>query len=126
MSYYTGPIFEITSPEFQGSIGGGGRYDKMISKFINISTPACGFSIGFERLVSILLEKNFKIPETKEKCAFIIEKNMPLIDILKEANILRNQNKIVKVMYRNKNAKYQKEILLEEGYTNIKEYFNDK
>lgn len=53
-------------------------------------------------------------------------KNMPLIDILKEANILRNQNKIVKVMYRNKNAKYQKEILLEEGYTNIKEYFNDK
>lgn len=126
MSYYTGPIFEIASPEFQGSIGGGGRYDKMISKFINISTPACGFSIGFERLVSILLEKNFKVPETKEKCAFIIEKNMPLIDILKEANTLRNQNKIVKVMYRNKNAKHQKEILLEEGYTNIKEFFNDK
>ena len=51
---------------------------------------------------------------------------MPLFDILKEANTLRNQNKIVKVMYRNKNAKHQKEILLEEGYTNIKEFFNDK
>lgn len=126
MSYYTGPIFEITSADFSGSIGGGGRYDEMIAKFTNISTPACGFSIGFERLVSILLEKNFEVPKNLEKCAFIIEKNMPLIDILKEANILRNEGKIVKVMYRNKNAKHQKEILFQEGYTNIKEFFNNK
>ena len=51
MSYYTGPIFEIAMDEFGGSVGGGGRYDEMIGKFTGQNTPACGFSIGFERIV---------------------------------------------------------------------------
>ena len=128
MSYYTGPIFEIASNDFSGSIGGGGRYDEMIGKFTNISVPACGFSIGFERLVAILIEKEFKVNYQEEKCAFILDKDLEenkKIDILKEANNLRNENKIVKVVYRNKNAKYQKEMLIKEGYTNIKEIFKE-
>lgn len=128
MSYYTGPIFEIESSDFSGSIGGGGRYDQMIEKFTNISVPACGFSIGFERLIAILIDKKFKIPNNYEKCAIIIEKDIStkkLNAILKEANDLRSENKIVKVLYRNKNAKHQKEVLLSDNYTNIKEYFND-
>ena len=54
MSYYTGPIFEISIDGFGGSVGGGGRYDEMIGRFTGNQTPACGFSIGFERIVMLL------------------------------------------------------------------------
>ena len=69
--YYTGTVFEITSPEFRGAIGGGGRYDNLIGKFLGESIPAVGFSIGFERIASILLEKNYKIPTSRRKLAVI-------------------------------------------------------
>ena len=72
MSYYTGPIFEISVEDLGSSIGGGGRYDKMVEKYANISVPAAGFSIGFERLVLLLKERGFKIPKNKEKIAYII------------------------------------------------------
>ena len=62
MSYYTGPIFEIAMDEFGGSVGGGGRYDEMIGKFTGQDTPACGFSIGFERIVMLLLERGYEVP----------------------------------------------------------------
>lgn len=55
-SYYTGTIFEVTMDDFGGSVAGGGRYDKMIGKFTGQDTPACGFSIGFERIVMLLLK----------------------------------------------------------------------
>ena len=54
MSYYTGTIFEVSMEGFGGSVAGGGRYDKMIGKFTGMETPACGFSIGFERIVTIV------------------------------------------------------------------------
>ena len=60
MSYYTGPIFEISMDEFGGSVGGGGRYDEMIGKFTGNDTCACGFSIGFERIVMLLLERDYQ------------------------------------------------------------------
>ena len=56
MSYYTGTIFEVSMEGFGGSVAGGGRYDKMIGKFTGMETPACGFSIGFERIVTILMD----------------------------------------------------------------------
>ena len=62
MSYYTGTIFEIAIPEFGGSCGGGGRYDKMVGGFTGQDTPACGFSIGFERIIMLLLESDFQVP----------------------------------------------------------------
>ena len=74
MSYYTGPIFEIAMDEFGGSVGGGGRYDEMIGKFTGQNTSACGFSIGFERIVMLLLERGYEVPGTAEKKAFLIEK----------------------------------------------------
>ncbi len=59
-SYYTGTIFEVIMDDFGGSVAGGGRYDKMIGKFTGQDTPACGFSIGFERIVMLLLEIRFR------------------------------------------------------------------
>ena len=66
-SYYTGTIFEVTMDEFGGSVAGGGRYDKMIGKFTGQDTPACGFSIGFERIVMLLLENGYEIPSSARK-----------------------------------------------------------
>ncbi len=77
MGYYTGPIFEIAMDEFGGTVGGGGRYDKMIGKFTGLDTPACGFSIGFERIVMLLLERGYEVPGTAARKAYLIEKNMP-------------------------------------------------
>ena len=86
--YYTGTVFEISSPEFRGALGGGGRYDNLIGKFLGESIPAVGFSIGFERLAAILLEKNYKIPESRPRMAVIynednFEKAMHLADRLR-------------------------------------------
>ena len=127
MSYYTGTIFEISMDEFGGSVGGGGRYDKMIGKFTGKDTPACGFSIGFERIVTILMEQGFRIPGAAVKKAFLVEKNMPaekLCEVLKEAKAERETGAQVLVALMNKNKKFQKEQLAKEGYTEFKEYFN--
>ena len=77
MSYYTGTIFEISMDEFGGSVGGGGRYDKMIGKFTGQDTPAVGFSIGFERIVMLLLERGYQVPTSRPKKAFLLEKKLP-------------------------------------------------
>lgn len=63
MGYYTGPIFEIVTPDFGGSVAGGGRYDGLLTKFSKESIPAVGFSIGFERIFGILKEQEFVPPE---------------------------------------------------------------
>ena len=62
--YYTGCVFEIASKTFGGTVGGGGRYDNLIGKFIGESVPAVGFSIGFERIFTILKETNFIVPNS--------------------------------------------------------------
>ena len=76
MSYYTGTIFEVAMEGFGGSVAGGGRYDKMIGKFTGMETPACGFSIGFERIVTILMDQNFKAPTQASKIAYLFEKGL--------------------------------------------------
>ena len=127
MSYYTGTIFEIEMAEFGSSVAGGGRYDKMIGKFTGNQTCACGFSIGFERIVTILMEQGFRIPGAAVKKAFLVEKNMPaekLCEVLKEAKAERETGAQVLVALMNKNKKFQKEQLAKEGYTEFKEYFN--
>ncbi|MDD6137091.1 MAG: histidine--tRNA ligase [Lachnospiraceae bacterium] len=129
MSYYTGPIFEISMDEFGGSVGGGGRYDEMIGKFTGNATPACGFSIGFERIVMLLLERDFKIPGTGEKTAYLIEKNMPaerMQEILTKAKAERATGKIVNIAIMKKNKKFQKEQMEAEGYTVFEEFYINK
>ena len=88
--YYTGTVFEISSPDFKGAIGGGGRYDNLIGKFLGESIPAVGFSIGFERLCAILLEQKYKIPTQKKKFA-VIYNDDNFIDALKYADTLREE-----------------------------------
>lgn len=127
MSYYTGTIFEIAMPEFGGSCGGGGRYDKMIGKFTGNDVPACGFSIGFERIILLLLESGFQVPGQPGKLAYLIEKNYPeekLAQVVAEAQKERKAGKQVLVARMNKNKKFQKEKLAAEGYEEIKEFFN--
>ncbi|MDY5030613.1 MAG: histidine--tRNA ligase [Blautia sp.] len=129
MSYYTGPIFEIAMDEFGGSVGGGGRYDEMIGKFTGNNTSACGFSIGFERIVMLLLERGYEVPTKNGKKAYLIEKNMPaeqLRDILKQATEERSTGTQINVSVMKKNKKFQKEQLAAEGYTEFVEFFRDR
>ena len=129
MSYYTGPIFEISMDEYGGSVGGGGRYDEMIGRFTGQSTPACGFSIGFERIVMLLLERDFKVPGTGGRTAYLIEKGMPgdkLAAILAKAKTLRSEGAEINIVMMKKNKKFQKEQLTQEGYTEIREFFRDR
>ena len=128
MSYYTGTIFEISMDEFGGSVGGGGRYDKMIGKFTGQDTPAVGFSIGFERIVMLLMERGYKVPTSKEKKAFLIEKNMPKEGMLKVLDLAKKERaagRQVMIMNMKKNKKFQKEQLAEQGYTDITECYRD-
>ena len=129
MSYYTGPIFEISMDEFGGSVGGGGRYDEMIGKFTGNNTCACGFSIGFERIIMLLMERGFQIPQTGTKKALLIEKNMPaegMMKVLKQAEEDRKNGSVVTIAVMKKNKKFQKEQLKEEGYEEIVEFFADR
>ena len=126
MGYYTGPIFEIAMDEFGGSVGGGGRYDEMIGKFTGQPTPAVGFSIGFERIIMLLLERGFKVPDAKEKVAFLIEKKIPgekLTEVFKAAEEERKAGRAVLISVMKKNKKFQKDQLQAEGYTEIREIF---
>ena len=128
MSYYTGTIFEIEVPEFGSSVGGGGRYDKMVGKFTGQDTPACGFSIGFERIVTILLDNDFQIPDDRKKVAFLIEKGIQsemLCDIISEAQAMRKAGTNVLVVRMNKNKKFQKEQLEKEGYAEFREFYKN-
>ena len=128
MSYYTGTIFEIAIPEFGGSCGGGGRYDKMVGKFTGKDVPACGFSIGFERIVLLLLESGYQIPNAKKKTAYLIEKGMPterLCEVMKEAQEARANGEQILISRMNKNKKFQKEQLMKEGYNDFKEFYKN-
>ena len=128
MGYYTGTIFEVSMEGFSGSVAGGGRYDKMIGKFTGSDTPACGFSIGFERIITILMDSGFKIPDESKKIAFLYEKNIDasvLTSILKEASALRVAGNIVLVSKMNKNKKFQKEGLEKQGYVEFKEFYRE-
>ena len=128
MSYYTGTIFEIAIPEFGGSCGGGGRYDKMVGKFTGNDVPACGFSIGFERIIMLLMEKGFQVPQQPAKTAFLIEKGVSgeaLCEVIAEAQKERADGAQILVARMNKNKKFQKEQLMKEGYEKFREFYKD-
>ncbi|MDE6973730.1 MAG: histidine--tRNA ligase [Lachnospiraceae bacterium] len=128
MSYYTGTIFEVAMPEFGGSCGGGGRYDKMVGRFTGNDVPACGFSIGFERIILLLLENGFKVPSQPEKVAYLLEKGLPgeeLCKVIAKAQEERGEGKQVLVARMNKNKKFQKEQLEKDGYQEFKEFYRN-
>ncbi|MFR3387271.1 MAG: histidine--tRNA ligase [Lachnospiraceae bacterium] len=128
-SYYTGTIFEVTMDDFGGSVAGGGRYDKMIGKFTGQDTPACGFSIGFERIVMLLLESGYEVPGVRQKKAYLLEKKLPkegMLKVLELAKKDRESGKQVLIVNMKKNKKFQKEQLTEEGYQEIIDCYADK
>ena len=129
MGYYTGTIFEVAMEGFGGSVAGGGRYDKMIGKFTGRDTPACGFSIGFERIVGILMDNGFVVPGERAKEAWLFEKGMNsarLAEVMKEAMQARKAGKDILVAQMNKNKKFQKEQLNKEGYTEFREFYKEE
>ncbi len=92
--YYTGTIFEIESNKFKSSIGGGGRYNNLIGKFTGEKVPAVGFSIGFERIFTLLMEDGYQIPELKSKIA-IIYKSDDFLKAYVEAEVYRDKFDVV-------------------------------
>lgn len=105
-----------------------GRYDKMVGKFTGMETPACGFSIGFERIVTILLDEGFNVPGSKEKIAYLVEKGVDskvLGTVLQEAMAGRAAGQQILVAWMNKNKKFQKEQLTAEGYSEFKEFYKE-
>ena len=128
MSYYTGTIFEIAIPEFGGSCGGGGRYDAMVGKFTGKEVPACGFSIGFERIILLLTESGFRVPDAPKRVAYLVEKGVEgqaLCDVIAKAQEARAQGQQVLVARMNKNKKFQKEQLTAEGYGEFLEFYKE-
>ena len=126
MSYYTGTIFEVELPGFSGSIAGGGRYDEMVGHFCGQKVCACGFSIGFERIITILKDQGYQIPDDTRKVAFLAENGLSAekkVAMFQEAAALRAEGVQVMVTTRAKNAKHQKETLRGQGYEEFKELF---
>jgi len=120
MGYYTGMVFEIVSPKFGSSVAGGGRYDEMVGKFLGESVPAVGFSIGFERICSILVDEGF-VPPLKEKVvlAYNAEDDFALVAL--KAKELQKQGKIVTMLKRSKKFGKQLDTLIADG---AKKLFN--
>jgi histidyl-tRNA synthetase len=99
----------------------------MIGKFTGNDVPACGFSIGFERIILLLMESGFQIPERPKKVAYLVEKKYPakkLVDVMKQANDARANGQTVLVVRMNKNKKFQKEQLEAQGYEEFVEFFS--
>ena len=131
MGYYTGPIFEITMDDYNFSIAGGGRYDKMIGKFSGQDVAACGFSIGFERIVTILKDviaaKGLQVAnQLQDATAYLIGNKVSLerkTQVLATAREMRAQGATVTVMPMAKNIKHQIELLENEGYSRFEKIY---
>ena len=128
MSYYTGTIFEITIDNYSFSIAGGGRYDRMVGRFCGQDAPACGFSIGFERIVTILKDLNWKEEGAGAKKAYLVDMKGAsdrITEVFGKAAAQRADGMTVVVQPLKKNAKFQVETLEKSGYTDILKVYSD-
>jgi histidyl-tRNA synthetase len=129
MGYYTGPIFEISHAGYPSSIAGGGRYDDMVGRFLGRSVPACGFSIGFERLVEILeaRETAGTFGATRPKVALLVDEGLQdLVPVLGEARARRAEGAVVIVEPKHaKNYGRQVFQLAKDGFTGGRVYHAD-
>ena len=128
MSYYTGTIFEITIDNYSFSIAGGGRYDRMVGRFCGQDAPACGFSIGFERIVTILKDLNWKEEGAGAKKAYLVDMmgaSDRITEVFGKAAAQRADGMTVVVQPLKKNAKFQVETLEKSGYTDILKVYSD-
>lgn len=129
MGYYTGTIFEVTVDGYGFSVAGGGRYDKMIGKFSGEDVPAVGFSIGFERIITILKDFGIKAPLADEGAiCYLIDKKVPTekkLEVMTQAKAMRDEGKTVSVQPMKKNAKRQIASLEAEGFTEFVKVYAD-
>ena len=128
MSYYTGTIFEISIDNYSFSIAGGGRYDRMVGRFCGQDAPACGFSIGFERIVTILKDLNWKEAGTGAKKAYLVDMKGAsgrVTEVFGRAAAERADGMTVVVQPLKKNAKFQIETLEKSGYADILKVYAD-
>ena len=117
MGYYTGTIFEIVSPEFNSSIAGGGRYDRMIGNLIGEDIPAVGFSIGFERIADILINRDERKFETGgRRMALLYGKEDSYVGVIEKADHLRNTGYDVATIQKVKKIGKQFNALEREGF----------
>ena len=127
MGYYTGPIFEVSMDGYNFAIAGGGRYDEMIGKFSGQKVPASGFSIGFERIITILKDHLPQgTPIEGGATAFLIAPRAPQArktQVLQSAMELRKAGQVVTVLPMSKNIGHQIERLEAEGYTRFEKIF---
>ncbi|MGN6126443.1 MAG: histidine--tRNA ligase [Humibacter sp.] len=113
MGYYTGAIFEIQHPELGYSLGGGGRYDGMIGRFLGTDVPAVGFSLGFERIVDLV-----EVPEQNaaDSVVLVYDREVELATLFRLKRDLVDAGARVRVEKRVKNLKPLLERLADAGY----------
>ena len=116
MGYYTGPIFEALYGAGTSAIAGGGRYDRMVGRLLGHDVPACGFSIGFERVVSILEEREGSAGAERDRIAFLFDRDDPLSDVVASASRLRSGARVVSLTLKRKNVAKQLDDLAGEGF----------
>ena len=128
MTYYTGTIFEIAMPQLGIACGGGGRYVKMVGRFTGNDVPACGFSIGFERIILLLMESGFQVPGIADRKVYLLEKGLStqqMCEVIAKAQTEREEGKQILIVRMNKNKKFQKEQLEANGYHQFEEIYKN-
>ncbi|WP_395639706.1 histidine--tRNA ligase [Pseudolysinimonas sp.] len=114
MGYYTGPIFELAHPSVPYSLGGGGRYDGMIGRFLGTDVPATGFSLGFERLVDLV---ELPADAGTDAVALLHDSDIPLAELLTLKSELIAGGSRVRLVVKPKNVKPTLDALAVEGFT---------
>lgn len=114
MGYYTGTILELAHPSVPYSLGGGGRYDGMIGRFLGQDVPAVGFSIGFERIVDLLADG---AEDEASTVVLVHDRDVPVAELLALKAQLVSEGFRVRLEQRTKNLKGLLERAASDGYT---------
>lgn len=119
MGYYTGPIFEVSRPGATASLAGGGRYDRMVGKLLGRDVPACGFSIGLDRLVDALEEMAPASPEPRaRRIALLFDAEADgVADVVTRARSLRQEGDVVSIETKSRNVGRRLTELEAQGFT---------
>ena len=125
MGYYTGPIFEVRHAASPGSLAGGGRYDNMVGKFAGEAVPACGFSIGLDRLMELAPEEAPPSRQTFDKVVLMFEDNEPLPDVLARHRQLLATGKTVRLVRSPRNKQRLFDDLKRAGYQGVQRLKDD-
>jgi histidyl-tRNA synthetase len=119
LGYYTGPIFEVRHPASRGSVGGGGRYDNMIGKFLGQPVPASGFSLGFDRLLEIIADLPASSAASADRIGLIYEEtDAPAAVIARQPELLA-RGLSVRLVKSARNKQRMFDELLRAGYGRV-------